>query len=426
MAVGLLGTLDLSVVTDRLLTMLHTYYDNWPRWDLNGGPVPKFNTTFSGAMPESVRGKGGCQLTLYLMHVREDATQRNSPVMGRTLTVPFQPLSLDLYYLLTAFSADDYHQEQRAMSIAMRCLYENPIVTATVPTDSTNNVEEEFVVQMQPESSDELGRVWQAFGTPLRLSCVYRAGVVFVTPKASEAQPASPAKRVVVAPEPATLPFAKQGQVVGTRSTVRALAPSSTPASPQVRTYELAPAVVAAGDAFLLLGAGLGGPTSSRVYLLAADGTEQEVTAWADPAASAASRLALKVPSGAAPPAGVYQLRVGSDTAAGDPLTYRSNATAFSVAAKVGPATNPPLLTPSAGVYTVAGAGFIAGATDVLLGTAALGATSSGTLGPGEFQVDGPTSIRFRPAAGVPAGVYGVRVRTAGVESAPAWWVTLP
>jgi len=426
--VGLLGTLDLSVVTDRLLTVLRTSYDTWPLWDANGGPVTKFNTTISGAMPESVRGKGDCQLTLYLMHVREDATQRNSPVMDQALTVPFQPLSLDLYYLLTAFSADDYRQEQRAMSIAMRCLYENPIVTATVPIDPTNNVEEEFVVQLQPESPDELGRVWQAFGTPLRLSCVYRAGVVFVTPKALEAQPAPPTERVVVAAEPATLPFAEQGQVVGTMSTVRALTPSSTPASPQVRTYDLTPAVVAAGDAFLLLGARLGGPTSSRVYLQAADGAEQEVTAWIDPdpAASAASHLALTVPSDAAPPAGVYQLRVGSNTVAGDPSTYRSNATPFSVAAKVGPATNPPLLTPSAGVYTVAGAGFVAGATEVLLGTVALGAASSGAPGPGEFRVDGPTSVRFRAPAGVPAGVYGVRVRTAGVESAPAWWVTLP
>ena len=164
MTLGLIGTLDLSVVTDRMLAQLRDCYEAWPLWDLHGGPVPKFDTSISGSMPEAVRADGGCQLSLYLMHVREDATQRNSPVMGRTLTIPFQPLSLNLYYVLTAFGAADYRQEQRAMSIAMRCLYEHPIVSATVPIDGTN-VQEEFTVQMQLETPDELGRIWQAFNT---------------------------------------------------------------------------------------------------------------------------------------------------------------------------------------------------------------------------------------------------------------------
>jgi hypothetical protein len=390
--------------------------------------VQKFDTTISGAMPEAVRTKGGCQLSLYLMHVREDATQRNSPVLGRTLTIPFQPLSLNLYYLLTAFGAADYRQEQRAMSIAMRCLYEHPIVRATVPIEGTN-VQEEFTVQMQVEGPDELGRIWQAFNTAFRLSTVYRASVVFVTPEAVATQPAPPPERVVVAAEPAAPPFAEAGEVVGTLSTARGFAPSSTVASPQERTFDQSPAVVAAGDTFLLLGAGLGQPTTRRVYLLPAGGPEQEVSTWidADPARSTPSRLSLRVPTGgAAPAAGVHLLRVGSDTAAGDPSTYRSNATPFSIAAKVGPATNPPLLTPVAGGYTVAGAGFAVGALEVLLGTVALTEIGAGTPASGQFRVVNATTVTFRPPAGLAPGLYGVRIRSNGVESAPAWWVSVP
>jgi hypothetical protein len=426
-ALGLLGTLDLSAVTDRLLQLLRACTDEWPLWDTNQGPIPRFTITVSGAMPESVRGQGGCQLSLYLLHVKEDSAQRNAPVMGRTLTIPFQPLSLNLYYLLTAFSADDYRQEQRAMSIALRCLHANPIVRMVVPIEGTN-VQEEFTVQLQAEGPDELGRVWQSFVTPFRLSTVYRASVLFVTPPAAAGTPARPPERIVISADPAQLPFSGQGQVIGTTSTVTYFAPSSTAAQPLTRSYDLSPAVVAPGDRFLLLGAGLDQPTGRRVYLLTPGGQEQEVTAWVDPdpARSTASRRLLQVPQAGAPAAGVYQLRVGSDTSAGDTITYRSGSTPFSLAAKVGPAANPPLLTRAAGVFTLAGVGFVSGSTEVMLGTSALARAPGGTPGPGRFRVTGSTGITFRPPASLEPGLYDVRVRVAGVESPPAWWVMLP
>jgi hypothetical protein len=164
------------------------------------------------------------------------------------------------------------------------------------------------------------------------------------------------------------------------------------------------------------------------VYLQPPGGQEQEITAWVDPdpATSTASRRRLQVPQAGTPAAGVYQLRVGSDTAAGDTITYRSGSTPFSLAAKVGPAANPPLLTPAAGVFSFTGAGFVAGSTEVMLGTVQLALAPGGTPGAGQFRVSGSTGIAFRPPARLEPGLYDVRVRVAGVESPPAWWVMLP
>ena len=65
------------------------------------------------------------------------------------------------------------------MSIALKCFHDHPIVTATVSIDGRG---EEFTLTMEPQSIDEIGRVWQAAARPLRLSAVYRASVIFLEP----------------------------------------------------------------------------------------------------------------------------------------------------------------------------------------------------------------------------------------------------
>jgi hypothetical protein len=431
-ALAQLGTLDLSMVTDALLTQLHDSYTDWPLWDTNGGPITKFSVDINGSMPESVRDDGGCQLTLYLLHITENKHLKNTPVRvsttplrTRALTIPLQPLALDLYYLLTAFAGKQYRQEQRAMSIAVRSLFEHPILRIAVPIAGTL-VPEELTLQMQVESADELGRVWQSFSTPFRLSAVYRVSVAFVTPQAPDSAPAPPPERIVIAAEPA--PAAAGPQVLGTVIAVEGFAPSSTVVKPLLRRYELSPAVVPRGGAFLLLGRELAGPASKRVYLLSEDGTEEDVTSWLDPDPDEArsSRLALVVPSGAGGPvAGVYRVCVGSDVASGDATTARSNATGLSVAARVGPATNPPLLAPAAGVYTLSGMGFVAAGAEVSLGTTPL-ARVPGAPGSGEFRVVNQSTITFAAPAGLAAGIHEVQVRVNGVQSPPEWWVSVP
>ena len=75
--------------------------------------------------------------------------------------------------------------------------------------------------------------------------------------------------------------------------------------------------------------------------------------------------------------------------------------------------------------FTVNGAGFVPGATEVLVGTVALTETAA-SPGPGEVSVDpSGTSFSFSPPAGPAGAVVPVRVRVNGIESDPALWVTL-
>src|SRR3989442_236756 len=131
MALALLGVLDLSFITDTLINMLKQCRDTSPLWKVNGGAVDQFTIHITGSMPEAVRAEGECHLSLYLYHVSQDNYQRNSPVLGRAVPLPDQPLSLDLYYILTVFAKKDYVQEQQAMSIALRCFHGHPFVRVT-------------------------------------------------------------------------------------------------------------------------------------------------------------------------------------------------------------------------------------------------------------------------------------------------------
>jgi hypothetical protein len=298
-------------------------------------------------------------------------------------------------------------------------------------------VTEEFTLTMEADTADELSRLWQATTVPMRLSTVYKVSVVFITPEAPARPIAPPPSRVVIGADPARLPFAATGQVTGTRRSVTYTFPSG--AASQQASYDLSPATAAAGQRVSLVGGGLNQPTSHRVYLLAPDGTETDVTAWKapDPIPPASvlqteSLITLDLPttSGVAPadtPApGLYQLRAGSDTSEGDAQTLRSNATPFALAARVPVTTDPPLLLDFAGVYTFNGVGFVPGSTELLLETVAL-APTGGLPADGEFHVvPAGTAISFRPPATLAAGRYGVRVRVNNVESDPGWWIDLP
>jgi hypothetical protein len=441
MALSPLGVLDLSIVTDKLIQMLTACRNTSPLWKANGGDADLFPIAISGSAPETVRDKGGCQLSLYLFHVEQDRYQMNSPVLGkRAQPIPFQPLSLNLYYLLTAFAGDNYVQEQRAMSIAMRCFHENPIVhtTVTLALPPPTAVTEEFTLTMAVETGDEMGRLWQAVTSPMRLAAIYRVSVIFVTPPATLSLP-KPVARISLSADPAALPYAGLGQVIGTARHASFAAPESTAAVPEIVDFDFSPATVAPGQEVTLYGAGLTQPTAKRVYLLASGAPEREVTSWTMPIPNpnpppatilSDTKIVLHLPDSIgtppadSPPPGIYQLWVGSDTASGDPATYRSNATPFSIAARVDVTVappNPPLL-PSP--YHVQGRGFITGQTEVLLDTIAL-AESAGPSA-GHFQVSGGgTVIDFQPPLALAPGRYSVRIRVNQVESAPSWWIVV-
>ena len=436
MPLGTIGLLDLSIITDRLIALLEDARDNSPLWE---GGSPPFDIEVTGAAPDVTRSGSGCVVNLYLFHIGANKFVRNSPLPHhlppgtpepaalRVPRIPFHPLGLDLYYLLTAWAEQRYVQEQKAMSIALKCFHENPIVRTTVTLEGTP-VPEEFTLTMEVQTADELGRLWQSVTSPARLATVYKVSVVFLAPEAAGPL-APPPKSVGVGIAASDFLGGDLPSLLGSRRTVAFRSPQTTGVpQPDIRTFDLTPAVAGPGESFALLGSALASPLAQRVFLL--DGTtEHDITAaWHPTAANdTSSRIVLTLPGtvGAlpanAPQAGVYQVRVGDGT-------QRSNATPFSVSARVDPpaAGALPFLTPAGDDFSLAGAGFVPGETEVLVGGHLL-TESAGAPAAGEFSIGGGgTALQFRLPAGLPDGTYEVRVRVRGVDSPPAWWVRLP
>lgn len=408
MPLGLLGLLDLSIVTDRLIKLLEDCRDNSPLWDVTS----RFTINVTGNPPDTLRNAGDCQLSLYLFHVESDKFQKNSAVSGSGVPpIPFQPLSLNLYYLLSAFSSNEngYLEEQRAMSIALRCFHEHPIIRTNVILDG-QIVKEEFCLTMEMETADSLGRLWQATTTAMRLATVYKVSVVFITPPA---RAISPAPVWVFRITPEVLPFSLPGQLLSTSANLSYVAPDG-------QTYSLSPspALVAAGQRFFLYGTGLTGAQANNLYLLSTDGTETDVTSWIQ--TREATRLELQIPSVSPPAPGVYQLQVGNALAIANPSASRSNPTPFSIAAFVDPSGGAIV----SGVIAIAltGQGFVPGKTDLLLGSIKL-VPVSGTPVAGQFQIVSNTMIELQLPTTISSGRYMVRVRVNQVESLPAKWV---
>ncbi|MEG4318613.1 MULTISPECIES: Pvc16 family protein [unclassified Microcoleus] len=408
MPLGLLGLLDLSIVTDRLVKLLETYrqstlFQGFAAFTVSGNP------------PDKVSKEGGSQLSIYLFHIESDKFQKNSPVSGaRDSKIPSQPLSLNLYYLLSAFSDNangGYLEEQQAMSIALRCFHENPIIRTNVILDG-QTVKEEFCLTMEMETADSLGRLWQASTTAMRLATVYKVSVVFITPPAPAISPA-PVWVFRITPE--VLPFTLPGQLLSTSANLSYLAPDG-------KTYNISPspALVAAGQRFFLYGTGLTGVQASHLYLLSADGTETDVTSWIQ--AREATRLELQIPSVSPPAPGVYQLRVGNDLAIANPSASRSNPTPFSIAAFVDPSGGAVVNGVIGSAIALSGQGFVPGKTDLLLGSIKLTRVSS-IPEAGDFQVVNATTLQLQLPTTIASGRYLVRVRVNQVESLPAKWV---
>lgn len=468
MALNHFGVLDLSNVTDFLISQLQVYWEGNPLWE-SLRTVSPFHFQITGDMPLELReATDGCQLSIYLFHVEPDKYQRNAAVTGptslygakRVPTIPFQPLSLDLYYLVTAYSKgiNKYQEEQRAMSIVLRFFHENPILRGNVflPGDLVP-VHQELCVTMESEAQDTLSRLWQSMTAPFRMGVVYKVSVVFLTPPDEEKALAKEPAIVDVTAHPAQLPLSSDGEIAGTVRIVNYLSSvDPTPGQPRaVVRYRESPAAPAPGDLpvegsglappgrFYLQGKGLNTEKTSEVYLILPDGSEREVTGWTvgepapatpgdPPRLQTDSQMVLHLPPAVsatpddshAPFPGVYQIMVGSGPAGGA-ASFRSNAVVLSVAPWVKVVDSPVLSPNGDGTYTLPGRGFLPGKTELLLGALPLLPTAAAAPAKGEFAVTDSETILFMAPDAAPKGLLPVLVRVNHVQCAPACWIRL-
>ncbi len=163
--------------------------------------------TVTAVAPDLIELNGDTdpQLNLYLYRVTPNQGWRNAglPSMsanGQRLANP--PLALDLHYLLTAYASQDF-QAEILLGYAMQMLHEVPVLTrdairttlgtpspvgddllppalgSFVAADLADQVEL-VKLTLDQMSTEEISKLWAAFGATYRPTAAYRASVVLI------------------------------------------------------------------------------------------------------------------------------------------------------------------------------------------------------------------------------------------------------
>ena len=380
-----LGVLDLSLVTGQLTTDLTSFASTFAPLLVN-----PFTLKFTGLAPDAARqlDDADCHVSLYLVHVTTDKFNRNTyPLGGPAQRIPVQPLPLTLYYLVTAYSATSSTNEQRAMSAVLKYFHDRPTI-------DLDDADDEITLTIEPQTIDEVGRLWQALSAPMRLSTVYRVSVVFI------GAPDRTAPSVVRhAPD-----FDPPYQPVLPYPTIPTTSGRTASADAAGRTtISVAPATIVSGEVTARLRAL---PLVERTTDPLAPGQFRR-----DTASTLIARLPLLTP------AGTYLVTVRPS--AGSPE--------IEIALQVDrPVVD--LVADATGALTIAipDAGFAAGATTVVLGSAPLAETTNDPPGPGAFRVAAADALQIRIPAGTPTGRHPLEVSTAPSPRVLALWVVVP
>ncbi len=108
------------------------------------------------------------RLTLFLYSIMDNPHLKNQEMHHISPTqLGYPPLTLDLYYLLTAHSPaqnmDSMLEEHRILGRAMRVFYDNSILSGTILQGSLQGTSEELRIVLNPISLDDLTKIWSAF-----------------------------------------------------------------------------------------------------------------------------------------------------------------------------------------------------------------------------------------------------------------------
>ncbi|SFR07219.1 DUF4255 domain-containing protein [Poseidonocella sedimentorum] len=327
------------------------------------------------------------------------------------------PLTLDLFYLISAVATEDLHQDI-LLGYAMQILHEHPgfdraeiaaglspapavagalppALQALAATGLADQVER-LVIAPVYLSAEEMSRIWTSFQTNYRSSMAYRVSSVII----QQDRPSRSALPVLT---------------IGSGNSGPQVEPTLEIGPPLIRAVTLPDGQPSArpGDVIVLRGERLGGVDVTAHFESPALAAEVDVV----PEPGGTDR-AQTVTIPAAPgvmAAGPCQVRISARRGGGDPL-YRSNAAALQIA----PVPALPPLT----VSRIAGP---PPRVEVSLTTAPelrpgqmveLFLGGSGAVAPARTAATDTAQFTFPD---LPAGAYPVRLRVDGVES---WLIT--
>jgi len=137
-------------------------------------------------------GINGDQVNLFLYQTLPDAAWRNMdiPRQVKPGETGQPPLPLVLYYLITAYNADnDDTKSHILLGQAMGILHDHCLLGAAeiksatdndVPGSTLHEQAERVRITLQPMTLDEMSKLWSPFQTQYRLSVAYQVSVVLI------------------------------------------------------------------------------------------------------------------------------------------------------------------------------------------------------------------------------------------------------
>jgi hypothetical protein len=420
-----MALLDVSLVTQTLMTLVREHVGASPAWTLVQPP------TISPHPPDRLTGTN--VIGLYLYHLCEDAHYKNLPSPGNDQPpIRSTPMALDLSYQLTAHhdsdSDTDTFQEQLMLGLAMKALRDHPCIHDGTRINGVQILhanlrgdDNRFRISLQPVTGSEAVSYWTAGTSALRLAAYYHVSVVLLEPEPSTSR----AARVLAY---GIQTFTRGApRLEGSRNRLAVRPPGAT----EDRIVELRPAQVPYGGRVEFIGADLAGDETG--LLLGHPRWAEPVAvdaAWGVMATADRATAVARATAGAeAVLPGVYAAFVRVTTLrslpGGQPRAFEqtSNVTPFMVTARIDAVGVPD----AAGVFTVDGELFAhpelpAGAVQVFVGAARLGAGAAGALAAGEFAVVDAAHLEVRlPAGAIPGLPLPLRVLIDGAESPPRW-----
>ncbi|QZY54461.1 DUF4255 domain-containing protein [Crassaminicella profunda] len=129
--------------------------------------------------------RGDYKLGLYLYDIQENGDFR--PMAMKNIGMDKQkypPLSVTLYYMLTAYSNADIKSkaidEHRMMGRAMQILYDNATLDSSKLVGTLGNNNETVEIVLNNMKHEEKIRLWNFPNQPYRLSMFYKVAPVYI------------------------------------------------------------------------------------------------------------------------------------------------------------------------------------------------------------------------------------------------------
>jgi hypothetical protein len=160
------------------------------------------HTTLEVTLLDPDKADDDKKINLFLYKIAENPAFRNQEWQvsrdDPDLLVP-PPISVNLYYILTAYSPTDGESgntgAHKMFGEAIKAFHEHPVLPEEFIEDDLKGAVEQIKIMLCSPDMDELTKVWGTFSKPFRLSAVYEVSVVQLDMGRDQAKPMPPRVR---------------------------------------------------------------------------------------------------------------------------------------------------------------------------------------------------------------------------------------